>query len=1088
VAAEAGVLKRSLPKRWLCRLLPPLFSTACAVEFVPPPNLPAIAALIVAVFVIAAPIARAQTPTGTIGTIIGGNNRDGGPATNAIVDPQGIESHGPHLYIADTNGQRIRKVDGNTGLISTVAGTGHSGFSGDGGPALAAEFFGPGDVAFDPSGRMYIAEITNRRVRRVDLAGNIQTVAGNGGTGYQGDNVPATQTSLSLPYGITLDSGGNLYIADFSNRRVRKVDTSGLITTFAGTGVSGYSGDGGPATEATLSGPTDVWMDPNDRLYISDYLTSAVRRVDPSGIITTVAGNGIRGFFGDGGPATSAWLSLPFGVIADSSNNLIVLDSGNYRVRRVDATQTINTIAGNGVNSNSGNGGPATDASLYQPVGITADSSGNIYVSGRGATLAPWSLDHTVRKIDPSGIITLVAGISDTGDGGLASEAVVDPYGIRFGRGSQLNHLYIADRRNNQIRRVNTATGIISLVAGSGASGFGGDNGSATIAQLRAPRGVTSDTNGNVWIADTDNNRIRKVSTSGVITTVAGTGISGFSGDGGSATSAKLNAPYAVDIDSFGNLYIADRFNNRIRKVTPAGTITTIAGNGTVASTGNGGPASQASLGSPMDVLLAPDGSIYIAEGTTNQVRKIIPEGIILGVAGTGTAGFAGDGGPALSAHLRVPAVIALDPDGNLFIGDQQNNRTRRVDAVTGIITTVAGTGVYGNAGDGGAATNAELQPPSGLAADTNGDLYIAQTDSGSVRKVIFEDLPDTPTTAATATPTSTPSNTPTYTSTWTRTNTPTNTRTHTPTHTPPPTLTQSPSRTATFSPTRTATRTASHTRTATQTFTSTPSQTPTRTQTLVSTTSPTHTPTRTATFTPTSTASHTRTFTPTQTSSRTPTPTSTQTSSRTPTSTRTPSMTPTSGPDGFIGGLVFYSDTSSTVSSVVVDLVPGGGTTQTGSDGTYTFDPIEEQDWSIEPSLSGDFSACLDVSDAMYVLEAVVGTRQLSIEQQLAADVSGNGTITAHDASLILQVVLSLIPTLPVIEACSSAWIFMPDPPELANQTVIDPQISSGDCIHGAIELHPLSGRVGARNFRAILFGDVNNTWLTNPGCPGDP
>jgi hypothetical protein len=181
---------------------------------------------------------------------------------------------------------------------------------------------------------------------------------------------------------------------------------------------------------------------------------------------------------------------------------------------------------------------------------------------------------------------------------------------------------------------------------------------------------------------------------------------------------------------------------------------------------------------------------------------------------------------------------------------------------------------------------------------------------------------------------------------------------------------------------------------------------------------------------------------------------------------------------------VLFYSNSSSTVASVSVTLAPGGGTVLTGIDGTYAFESIAEQDWSIEPSFSGDFAGCVDLDDAIWVLEAVVGIRTLTPEQQIAADVSANGAVTGHDASLILQYAQSLIPTLPVADACSSQWIFQPIPPELTNQTIIDPQVSLDNCIQGAIALHPLTGRVGARNFRAILFGDVNESWLTNPGC----
>jgi hypothetical protein len=1090
-------------------------------------------------------IAGAQTPSGTITTVIGGHLGDGDPATNAIVDPQGIEMRGADLYIADLNNNRVRKVDGSTGIITTVAGSGQPGFAGDGGPALEAKLFGPADVAFDSLGRMYIAELNNRRIRRVNLDGTIQTVAGNGMNGYQGDNVPAIETSITLPYGITLDSSNNLYIADFNNRRVRKVNTAGLITTYAGTGNAGYSGDGGPATNAALSNPSDVWMAPDNNLYIVDYLTSVIRKVDPSGIITTVIGFGLRGFGGDGGPAGSAMMAFPFGVVKDAGNNLIALDAGNYRARRVDAaTQIITTIAGNGVNANAGDGGLATSASLYAPSHVAADASGNIYVTGRNSTLDAWAKNHTVRKIAPSGVISMVAGISNNGDGGPAAKAIVDPFVIRFGKGANSNNLYIADRRNHQVRKVNGSTGVITTVAGTGVSGYSGDGGSALAAQLRAPRGVITDANGNIWIADSDSNRIRKVTASGVITTVAGNGLAGYSGDGGSATSARLNTPYSVDVDAAGNLYIADRFNNRIRKVTPTGTITTIAGTGSVASTGNDGPAVNAAIGSPTDIFLTPDGTLYIAEAVTHQVRKITPDGIIRRVAGNGSFGSSGDGGPALDALLDEPWNVTVDADGNIFIGDSSNNKVRRIDAITGIITTVAGTGAYGNTGDGGPATAALLSPTSGLAANAAGDLYIALTDSGSIRRIVFGEVGNTPTSVPTATPTptrtptqtpiatstrtptataassstptpsntSTPSRTPTATptssatatrtSTSSPTSTPTSTpsRSLTPTRTPTATstssVTRTPTRTPTSTPTWSSTPTQTPTRTPTRTFTQTSTRTPTRTLTSTPTRTPTRTPTSTRTQTPTatppasSTATLTLTRTPTITPTRTPTPTATPSASPTSSPTRTPTLTPTRTPSrtgtptptsaaGAISGSIFFRDGFEPVPDVAVQLLPGNGTSTSNPAGAYGFSALAPQSWTVEPFMEADTSPCVTHTDAMIALDAAVQNGPLDEQEALAADVSGDGKVTAYDAALMKQYTAGMLQTFPVASMCGTNWLFVPDASEMPNQTTTTPVATTTACTPGAIHIESLAAPVIGRNFRAVLVGDVDGSWV---------
>ena len=1142
-----------------------------------------------------------QTPTGAISTVIGGNNGDGQAATNAIIDPQGIEARGQDLYIADTNNNRVRKVDGATGIITTVAGNGQSGSTGDGDSALNATLAAPRDVTFDAAGNMYIAEQFSRRVRRVDLAGDIQTVAGNGNLTYEGDNVPATQTAIE-PFGIGCDTNGNLYIADFSNRRVRKVSPQGIITTVAGTGVSGYSGDNGPATQATLSSAADVWVGPNNNLYIADYQTSVIRKVDSSGIITTVAGNGLRGFAGDGASALLARLNLPNSVTTDNVGNLLILDSVNYRVRRVEtATQVINTVAGNGTNANSGDGGQATSASIFSPFGLTADAQGNFYVSSRATTADAWAKDDRVRKISASGTISLVAGISNNGDGAPASMAIVDPYAIRFGQGTFANDLYIADRRNNQIRKVSGATGLITTIAGNGTMAFSGDDGLAINASLTVPRGVTSDASGNVWIVDTDVNRVRKVDTSGVIRTVAGNGNTGYNGEG-TATTASLYFPYAADVDAVGNLYIADRFNNRIRKVTPQGTISTIAGNGTMASTGNDGPASQASVGSPTDVRVTPDGSIYIAEAMTHQVRKITPSGTIVRVAGTGVSGYSGDQGLALNAKLNQPWVLTLDSLGNLFIGEQTNLRVRRVDALTGIITTVAGNGTPGNLGDGGPATAAQLRAPTGLAADAAGNVLIAMSETYGVRKVVFDAVSNTPTASPTSTPTlqvatatftpsSTPTrtptaantatstrsatptqtptqtwttsptltttptytysatvtNTPTFTPTSTATHTPTRTsttsptqtptrtptftRTNTPTQTPTrtwttsptstPTLTHTATRTPTFTPANTATRTPTRTWTPSSTPTLTRTHTPTRTPTFTYTNTPTRTPTRTATFlnsptptrtptfaptetpthtlastptqtptrTPTSsptflnsqTPTRTPTFTPSETPTRTPTRTPTPVPSQTPTITRTPTRTPTgSVPLGSVSGVVVHAITGAAIAAVSIELVPTSGSTmstQTGPGGAYALQSVPLQTWMIKPSMNGHQGAAIDMNDVDLLLDAAVGLTSLTEEQHLAADVSGNGIVTSHDASLILQLMAGTITRFPAATACQSDWIFLPDAPPAGGQE-IPPHLQDGACTPGQIRHDPLSGDAVNQDFRGVLLGDVTQNW----------
>jgi trimeric autotransporter adhesin len=338
--------------------------------------------------------------------------------------------------------------------------------------------------------------------------GNIQTIAGAGAPAFSGDGGPAIAASLNVAVDVSADGNGNLFIADQYNHRIREITPDGTITTIAGTGAPGFSGDGGPATAAQLNTPTGVHADGAGNIYIGDVANQRIRKIDPSGIITTVAGNGVKGYGGDGGPATSASLYNGARITIDPSGNLLIADQSNHRIRSVSPDGTISTLAGNGAGTPatgafSGDGGPATNASLNNPTAIAVDSSGVVY---------------------------------------------------------------FADQFNQRLRKI-TPDGVITTIAGSGAPGFSGDGQSAIAASLNYPGGLAVDSAGNVYVNDDLNYRTRRIDTNGVITTVAGSGAIAFSGDGGPATSASLNGNFGITIDTLGNLYIADSLNNRIREV-----------------------------------------------------------------------------------------------------------------------------------------------------------------------------------------------------------------------------------------------------------------------------------------------------------------------------------------------------------------------------------------------------------------------------------------------------------------------------------------------------------------------------------------
>ncbi|WP_344827463.1 T9SS type A sorting domain-containing protein [Rurimicrobium arvi] len=349
--------------------------------------------------------------------------------------------------------------------------------------------------------------------------------------------------------------------------------------------------------------------------------------------------------------------------------------------------QTINTVAGVGTSSFSGDGAAATLAELAQPVSVAKDASGNIYISDQG---------------------------------------------------------------NHRIRKVTVSTGVITTIAGSSTSGYSGDGGAATSAKLYYPAGIAVDGSGNVYIADQANQRVRKVTAStGVITTIAGTGTAGFSGDGSAASSAQLNNPVAVAVDGSGNVYISDQYNQRIRKITAStGNISTVAGTGTYGYSGDGGAATSATLKNPAGLRVDASGNIFVADLFNHVIRKITAStGYISTVAGSGTSGFSGDGGSATSANLNYPVDVDVDDSGNIYIAVQYSHRIRRVRAATGVISTMAGTGTAGYSGDGGLATAANLNYPSGLTSDGGGNLYVADRENHRIRFICNYDVKPTVTT-----------------------------------------------------------------------------------------------------------------------------------------------------------------------------------------------------------------------------------------------------------------------------------------------------------------------------------------------------
>ncbi len=743
-----------------------------------------------------------------------GYSGDNGPATSAQIDwPYAVAvDNSGNIYIADTNNNVIREVTSG-GTITTFAGVSNNGqgcdvangYSGDGGPATQAIMNCPLGVAADSSGNVYIADTYNNVVRMVNSGGIINTVAGNGtghgngcdAGGYSGDGGPATQAELNCVVGVSVDAAGNFYIADLNNEVLRVVNTQssavtiggvliqpGNINTVAGNGTPGYSGDGGQATQAQLNYPWSSSVDAQGNIFISDSENYVVREVSSQGVISTYAGDGTFGYAGDGGPANQAELSWVHGIAVSGSGNVYIDDSDNYVVRM--------SVAGGGLSQDFGQVNLGNTNGEYVQLQFNAPITINGVQTSGDFSILPGCRDcnsvhrQNVRSFDanrvhlPRRIAQLLS--KHVASGGRpqiqirenSSSVCTGSYQqgdtcsilIQFAPtqpGFRTAPLVLTDSNSVEYSVGLTGTGVGSTlaftpglihdVAGDGTFGYAGDGGPATSAELAEPLGVVRDGAGNLYIADGQNNVVRKVDTYGNISTVAGNGTAGYTGDGGPATSAELWFPFGLSMDSGGNLYIADIGNSVIRRVDINGIITTVAGNGSFGYTGDNGSALSAQLANPVGVMADNLGNLYIADTFNNVIRKVNAYGIITTVAGngygagsggwmSGTAqgGYSGDGGPATQAELFSPFGISMDAAGNLYIADSQNSVVREV-STAGMISTVAGecpngTCQYGYTGDGGPATSAQLAFPTGVAFDSAGEMFIADAYNSAIRRV----------------------------------------------------------------------------------------------------------------------------------------------------------------------------------------------------------------------------------------------------------------------------------------------------------------------------------------------------------------
>jgi DNA-binding beta-propeller fold protein YncE len=653
--------------------------------------------------------------------------------TNLAFDSNG------DLIIAAWHNSLVKRMNLATGYAVTIAGTGARSFNGDDIPGTEAFLDLPSSVAFDPgTGNILISDQANFRIRLLEPNGVIHTICGDGIPEYYGDGIRAEEARINSPKGqaaapagrLTLTAQGEIIIADTGNHVVRRINGAGIISLVAGTpGLAGYAGDGGPATAAMLSTPSDVAVSPDGSIIVADTMNHAVRVIAPDGTISTLAGTGQRGFDGDGGPADEALLDRPYGVTVGPDGTVYVADTHNHRIRRIASTLpddydpqppdsspvdiipctgetgSVCTFAGTGQKGSNGDGHDKLQSVFYWPMDIEFAPDGRVI-------FLDWN-NHQVREILPDDTVVTIMGTDFVGDGPRdlsdLTVAGADPLTVDLNHPTDVQimpdgDILIMAWHNHKLRVLDSVDGRVRVLAGAGAA-FAGDGDPAVDVRVNQPRSGVLTPDGDFFFVDQRNQRIRVLYNfaqdreNALAATVVGTGEKGFNGDGLAGLQTQLS------FQTGGN-------------PEPSGGITY-------------DPSTQ---------------SLYVSDSENQLIRRIdflnddFTDSTVMIVAGQpGAAGLIGDGGPATAASLSNPQDLEIGPDGNLYFADVDNDVVRRIDLATGIIERVAGTGERGYAGDGGSALNAQLDRPFGVAFDLSGDLYVSDTFNSRIRKIEME-------------------------------------------------------------------------------------------------------------------------------------------------------------------------------------------------------------------------------------------------------------------------------------------------------------------------------------------------------------
>jgi hypothetical protein len=590
------------------------------------------------------------------------------------------------------------------------------------GVGSAARFVNPRGVAADASGTVYVADPGNHTIRRISSGGTVTTLAGLAGIPGSADGT-GSAARFNTPLGVAVDPLGNVYVSDRNNHAIRKVTAAGVVTTLAGLPQVGGTADG-TGSAARFSFPESVAVEANGTLYVADTVNNTIRRVTAGGTVTTLAGLAQAAGSADGTGSTARFNS-PSGVAVDATGTVYVTDRSNYTIRRITAGGAVTTLAGLagafGYDDGTGSG-----ARFNSPRGVAVDASGILYVTDTNDTN-----NHRIRTVTASGTVTTLAGgqaglIFGSTDGTGSAARFYGPTGITV---DPTATVYVADTNNHTIRRI-TPGAVVTTLAGL-APAFGNADGTAGAARFYQPVGVAVDATGTVYVADSFNHTIRRITVGGAVTTFAGLP-GAFGSADGTGSAARFWHPFSVAVDTAGALYVADSGNNAIRKVTPAGVVTTLAG--LAGNAGNAdGTGSGARFNSPGGVAVDAAGTVYVADTLNHTIRRVTAGGVVTTPAGLAGA-FGGADGTGSAARFYFPRGVAVDAAGTVYVADQVNYTIRRITA-GGVVTTLAGLARVPGSADG-TGSAARFLNPTGLAVDGAGTVFVADSENQIIRRI----------------------------------------------------------------------------------------------------------------------------------------------------------------------------------------------------------------------------------------------------------------------------------------------------------------------------------------------------------------